>query len=150
MEQEKGLLEPCRVLDLADERGILCGKILGDLGADVIKIENPATGDLSRSQTIGRRTGNSIISDIDYAAENHNRNKRSMTLDLSQEGGRKILDKLLNADLFFSKPLRSFFFKHYISARLNGLDTHLRAVFPGCLCFFHFHATHYFNSYLFC
>ena len=41
------MLSPYRVLDLADEKGLLCGKILGDLGADVIKIERPG-GDLSR------------------------------------------------------------------------------------------------------
>ena len=33
------LLEPYRVLDLCDERGLLAGKILADLGADVIQIE---------------------------------------------------------------------------------------------------------------
>ncbi len=42
------MLSPYRVLDLADEKGLLCGKILGDLGADVIKIERPG-GDAARS-----------------------------------------------------------------------------------------------------
>ena len=40
------LLSPYRVLDLADEKGLLCGKILGDLGADVIKVERPG-GDVA-------------------------------------------------------------------------------------------------------
>ena len=50
MEQDsasKGMLSPYRVLDLTDEKGLLCGKLLGDLGADVIKIERPC-GDPAR------------------------------------------------------------------------------------------------------
>jgi len=43
-----GLLTACRVLDLSNERGFLCGKILGDFGADVIKVEPPG-GDTARS-----------------------------------------------------------------------------------------------------
>ncbi len=36
-----------RVLDLTDEKGLLCGKVLGDLGMDVIKIEKPGGGPVS-------------------------------------------------------------------------------------------------------
>ena len=43
----EGMLSPYRVLDLTDEKGLLCGKLLGDLGADVIKIERPG-GDPAR------------------------------------------------------------------------------------------------------
>jgi len=35
------MLSPFRVIDLSDERGQLCGQILGDLGADVILVEPP-------------------------------------------------------------------------------------------------------------
>ena len=48
MEMVKRLLNSNRVLDLTDEKGFLCGKILADLGADVIKIEKPG-GDQARS-----------------------------------------------------------------------------------------------------
>ena len=42
------MLAPYRVLDLTDESGFLCGKILADLGADVLKIEPPG-GDTARA-----------------------------------------------------------------------------------------------------
>jgi crotonobetainyl-CoA:carnitine CoA-transferase CaiB-like acyl-CoA transferase len=41
------MLGPYRVLDLTDEKGLICGKTLADLGADVIKIEPPG-GDTAR------------------------------------------------------------------------------------------------------
>src|SRR5262245_49143387 len=36
------MLDPYRVLDLTDERGLLCGRVLADLGADVLQVEPPA------------------------------------------------------------------------------------------------------------
>ena len=43
-----GMLDQYRILDLTDEKGLLCAKLLGDLGADVIKIERPG-GDPARN-----------------------------------------------------------------------------------------------------
>lgn len=42
------MLSPYRVLDLTNERGLVCGKLLADLGADVIKVEPPG-GDRTRN-----------------------------------------------------------------------------------------------------
>ena len=45
---QDSVLAGCRVLDLADEKGVLCARLLGDMGADVIKVEPPG-GDHTRS-----------------------------------------------------------------------------------------------------
>jgi crotonobetainyl-CoA:carnitine CoA-transferase CaiB-like acyl-CoA transferase len=69
--------------------------LLGDLGADVIKIENPAEdGD------VGRKVGPYYFSDGDsYFHQSFNRNKRSMTLNLKHAEGRRIFEALVkNAD----------------------------------------------------
>ncbi len=43
-----GLLAPYRVLDLTDSRGLLCGKMLADMGADVVQVEPPGGSDARR------------------------------------------------------------------------------------------------------
>jgi len=40
--ETEGLLSPYRVLDLTDEKGLFCAKVLADLGADVVKVEPPS------------------------------------------------------------------------------------------------------------
>src|ERR1700722_6257837 len=68
--------------------GPFCTALLADLGADVIKIENPAGGDDARS--FGPFKGDRSI----YFAL-INRNKRSICLDLKQDGDHDILKKLV-------------------------------------------------------
>jgi crotonobetainyl-CoA:carnitine CoA-transferase CaiB-like acyl-CoA transferase len=83
-----GALEGIRVVDLtAMFNGPLATMILGDQGADVIKVEPPGTGDIIRQFGLQR----SGIGPIFQAV---NRNKRSVVLDLRQERGRDLLMEL--------------------------------------------------------
>jgi crotonobetainyl-CoA:carnitine CoA-transferase CaiB-like acyl-CoA transferase len=76
-----------RVIELANFiAGPLCGTLLGDMGADVVKIE-PLKGDMAR-QTPPIRNGESVS----FAALN--RNKRSLVLDLKRPEAREIILKL--------------------------------------------------------
>jgi len=89
---EATMLNPFRVLDLTDEKGFYCGKVLGDLGADVIKIE-PLGGDPARN--IGP-----FYKDIAHPEKSlywwaYNTSKRGITLNIESSDGRKIFKKLV-------------------------------------------------------
>ena len=85
--ESTGPLRGVKVLDLSTIiSGPLCTQILGDLGADVVKIEAPA-GDSTR--VMGERRGS-----ITGLFAQVNRNKRSVVLDLKQEAGRAALRAL--------------------------------------------------------
>ena len=86
------LLSPYRVLDLTDERGVLCGKILADLGADVVQVEPPGG-------STARRLGPYYQDDVHpekslfwwaFAA-----NKRGITLNLDSTDGVALLHRLI-------------------------------------------------------
>jgi benzylsuccinate CoA-transferase BbsE subunit len=85
------MLSRSRVLDLSTERGFLCGQMLADLGADVIKIE-PVGG--APARTMGP-----FVNDVP-GPENSlywlafNRNKRGITLNLEHPEGRELLRRL--------------------------------------------------------
>lgn len=84
-------LESVKVLDVADERGQFCAKLLADMGADVVKVEPPG-GDPSRD--IGP-----FLQDIHHPDKSlsfwyQNTNKRGITLNLRREKGREIFLKL--------------------------------------------------------
>lgn len=85
------MLNNYRVLDLTDEKGSLCGKILGDLGADVIKIERPA-GDAARQKGPFYHNTTDPEKSLPWFALNAN--KRGITLNLENPEGQEIFKKL--------------------------------------------------------
>jgi crotonobetainyl-CoA:carnitine CoA-transferase CaiB-like acyl-CoA transferase len=85
------MLKGYRILDLTDEKGFLCGKILGDLGADVIKIEKPG-GDPARR--IGPFFHNAPDPEKSLHWSSFNSSKRGITLNLHDPEGREIFRKL--------------------------------------------------------
>ena len=80
----QGMLSPYRVLDLTDESGFLCGRLLADLGADVIKVEPPG-GDPARH--IGPFYGDDPAPEKSLYWFAFNANKRGVTLDLESPAG---------------------------------------------------------------
>ena len=92
------MLSPYRVLDLANERGLLCGQVLGDLGADVIKIEPPGG---SAARSIGPFYEDRPDPDRSIFWWAYNRNKRSVTLDVANDEGKDILRRLAAGAHFF-------------------------------------------------
>jgi benzylsuccinate CoA-transferase BbsE subunit len=89
-----GPLAGLRVLELADEKGQFCGKLLGDLGADVIKIEPPGGEPC-------RRVG-PFLDDVPHPERSlsfwyYNTSKRGITLGLEAADGRGLFRRLAAA-----------------------------------------------------
>ena len=102
-------LEGIRVIDVSQVVAVPMGaRHLGDFGADVIHIEHPQRGDFWRSHQAGHGGGNGVPSTVNYNWEAFNRNKKSVTLDLSTEGGREIIYKLVEKADVFVTNLRMF------------------------------------------
>ena len=87
-----GALNCYRVLDLADEKGVFCGKILGDLGADVIKVEKPG-GDTMRC--IGPFFDDSCSNENSIYWAAYNSSKRGITLDITKAKGQEVFKNLV-------------------------------------------------------
>lgn len=87
----RGPLSDLRVLELGTLlAGPFCGQLLGDLGADVIKIEPPEQGDPMRNWGRGKAEGGKSLWWPVVA-----RNKRAITLDLRQPEGQRVLKELV-------------------------------------------------------
>ncbi|MGE0881064.1 MAG: CaiB/BaiF CoA transferase family protein [Acidimicrobiia bacterium] len=96
------MFEGVRIIELAQWVFVpACGMVFAEYGADVIKIENPATGDPYRglsTQGIGAAVGN-----VNLNWEQNNRGKRSIGLDIRTEKGRELMYKLVaGADVFLT------------------------------------------------
>ncbi len=106
------ILEGIRVIEMTEAlAGPYCAMYLGDLGADVIKIERVGTGDQSR------RWAPPYVGDQSAYFLSTNRNKRSLTLNIQTEEGLRILHRLLDtADVFITNLPRM------ASLRKRGLD----------------------------
>jgi crotonobetainyl-CoA:carnitine CoA-transferase CaiB-like acyl-CoA transferase len=78
------VLEAARVL-----AGPFCGQLLADLGADVVKLERPGSGDDTRAW------GPPFLGDLSAYFLSCNRNKRSLTLDIQHPDGAAVLEQLL-------------------------------------------------------
>lgn len=91
------MLSPYRVLDLTTERGLLCGQILADLGADVIKVEPPGG---SSARKLGPFYQDQEEAENSLYWWAYNRNKRAITLDITKTEGQEILRRLAKSAHF--------------------------------------------------
>ena len=89
------LLSGIKVVDMTEAlAGPYCSMMLGDLGADVIKVERPGTGDQSR------KWGPPFIEGESAYFLSVNRNKRSIELNIKDEADNSVLMKLIaDADI---------------------------------------------------
>src|SRR6059036_3493928 len=87
-----GPLHGLRILELADEKGQFCGKLMADLGADVIKIEPPGG---QHTRAVGP-----FLNDIPHRERSlsfwhYNTSKRGITLNLKTSEGRGLFHRLV-------------------------------------------------------
>src|SRR5262245_58902719 len=83
-------LEGVRILDMSHvQAGPTCTQILAWFGADVIKVERPGTGDITRGQLQDVPKADSLY----FTMLNHN--KRSITLDTKHPRGKEVLERLI-------------------------------------------------------
>ena len=83
-------LEGIRVLDLTRAMaGPFCTMLLADMGADVVKVEPPGVGEMTRQMGFAAAKGDDSAAFLAI-----NRNKRSVTLDLKSEQGQELFHRL--------------------------------------------------------
>jgi crotonobetainyl-CoA:carnitine CoA-transferase CaiB-like acyl-CoA transferase len=91
--KRESLLKNIFILDMADEQGSFCSKLLADLGATVVKIESTKK---HPSQRIGASRGaQSDVSRTSLSFFYHNMNKLGVALDLESRSGKRVLRSLI-------------------------------------------------------
>jgi crotonobetainyl-CoA:carnitine CoA-transferase CaiB-like acyl-CoA transferase len=106
------LLSGYRVLDLSSSMGAFCGKLLRDLGMDVIKVEPPG-GDAGRSEPPFAKGHAHREGSLRFAYLNAG--KRSVTLDITKDSGRKIfLDLVARSDIVLETFEPSYLAAHHL------------------------------------
>ncbi len=118
-----GALSDVRVIDLTRAlSGPYCTLMLGDHGADVVKVEIPGSGDEAREWAPPR------IGGISAYFLSINRNKRSLTLDLKHADGKKVFERLVEGgDVVVEN------FSPGTLARLGFPDERIRAINPRAI-----------------
>jgi crotonobetainyl-CoA:carnitine CoA-transferase CaiB-like acyl-CoA transferase len=111
--ESAALLPGYRVLDLTSSMGALCGKLLGDMGMDVVKVEPPG-GDPSRSEPPFAKGHAHREGSLRFAYLNAG--KRSITLDITTPHGKKLLLRLVeNADIVLETFAPGFLASHNLT-----------------------------------
>ena len=113
----KGVLQGLKVVEQGTFiTGPAAGMLLGDLGADVIKVEQPVTGDPFRAFKGGLYSPH---------FQTYNRNKRSITLDTKSVADREVFDALVaDADVYIQN------FRPGVAEKLGAGAQRLRALNP--------------------
>jgi benzylsuccinate CoA-transferase BbsE subunit len=101
-EAAAGPLAGQRVLDLSGALGAYCGKVLADLGADVLKLEQPC-GDPMRHAPPLRALADGTEASLAFAYYHHN--KRGLTLDWRRQDSLGLLSELAaTTDVVLASP----------------------------------------------
>lgn len=116
------MLDGLRVLDLTDERGLLCGRLLADLGADVVQVEDIGGSSARTAAPVDPSTG------ISFTWHSFAAGKRGIALDPQRPGDRDQLRELVaRADAVVTS------WDHAELERWSMTPAEVRALNPSCV-----------------
>jgi len=126
LSKTKSLLGSYRAIDLTNDRGFLCGKILADMGAEVIKVENPR-GEAARRIGPFYQDAPGPERSLSWLA--YNAGKKGITLNIETDDGKALFLKLVQQTDF----LLESFDPGYMETLGLGYEA-LSSVNPGLIC----------------